>query len=351
MAGGKLWDYEFSVNENWDTDSFDFGIGIGEPNATYFNDFEDQFQFDHQSQTNFSFTSLLQDFETDHAFAEYQKYLSNQQPNLIPCEMVPNHVVSCAEEGVVVMEESPPNSSVVQNHGLSPEEEKAMLEFMPTPELEMMMEEFSFSPSMVHDHALSSDEAMLEFMSTTPKVHDGGIPSTGGSKMMVEGALPPFIAVSYERQGVYNSRPNLTYGNGSKPRVRWTPGLHSWFVSAVKHLGGCDSATPKRILSLMDVPGLTRYHIKSHLQKYRNGGSSLVDNLDSTERTAKRASFSRLQRFYSNSSSSYISPVPQGPSDSPSPSQITQNGNAPSRNSKAKRKGSAKGKGKAKKAI
>ncbi|WCJ37294.1 hypothetical protein M5689_018444 [Euphorbia peplus] len=125
MIGGKLWDYEFSVNENWATDSFDFGVGIGEPNATYFNDFEDQFQFDHQSQTNFSFTSLLQDFET-HAFAKYQKYLSNQPSNLIPhqSKMVPNHVVSCREE-VVVIEESPTNSFVVQNHGLSPEDEKA----------------------------------------------------------------------------------------------------------------------------------------------------------------------------------------------------------------------------------
>ncbi|KAF8041659.1 hypothetical protein BT93_A0301 [Corymbia citriodora subsp. variegata] len=53
-----------------------------------------------------------------------------------------------------------------------------------------------------------------------------------------------------------------------KPRVVWSVELHQQFVSAVNQLG-IDKAVPKKILELMNVPGLTRENVASHLQKYR----------------------------------------------------------------------------------
>lgn len=53
-----------------------------------------------------------------------------------------------------------------------------------------------------------------------------------------------------------------------RPRLVWTPQLHKRFVEVVAHLG-IKSAVPKTIMQLMNVEGLTRENVASHLQKYR----------------------------------------------------------------------------------
>eukprot|EP01018_Ginkgo_biloba_P026558 Gb_17966 [translate_table: standard] len=69
-----------------------------------------------------------------------------------------------------------------------------------------------------------------------------------------------------------------------KPRLKWTPELHERFVDAVTQLGGPDKATPKSVMRVMGVKGLTLYHLKSHLQKYRLGKQSQKEaNLDTNK--------------------------------------------------------------------
>ncbi|XP_019159788.1 PREDICTED: transcription factor PCL1-like isoform X1 [Ipomoea nil] len=53
-----------------------------------------------------------------------------------------------------------------------------------------------------------------------------------------------------------------------RARLVWTPQLHKRFLDVVGHLG-ISKAVPKTIMQLMNVEGLTRENVASHLQKYR----------------------------------------------------------------------------------
>ncbi|KAL9409609.1 hypothetical protein AB3S75_047929 [Citrus x aurantiifolia] len=71
-----------------------------------------------------------------------------------------------------------------------------------------------------------------------------------------------------------------------KPKVAWTDSLHNRFLQAIRHIG-LEKAVPKKILEFMNVPGITRENVASHLQKYRiflkrvaeQGASAMRKNL------------------------------------------------------------------------
>ncbi|KAJ0501642.1 putative transcription factor MYB-HB-like family [Helianthus annuus] len=77
--------------------------------------------------------------------------------------------------------------------------------------------------------------------------------------------------------------PCLVLTTDPKPRLRWTAEFHERFVDAVTQLGGPDKATPKMIMRTMGVKGLTLYHLKSHLQKYRMGKQSCKEFSDNSK--------------------------------------------------------------------
>ncbi|KAJ6831685.1 myb-related protein 2-like [Iris pallida] len=99
--------------------------------------------------------------------------------------------------------------------------------------------------------------------------------------------LPSRTAFSPERQlflqgGNTDGDSGLVLSTDAKPRLKWTPELHQHFIEAVNQLGGPDKATPKTVMRLMGIPGLTLYHLKSHLQKYRLSKNLQVQSTSET---------------------------------------------------------------------
>ncbi|KAG6590524.1 Myb family transcription factor IPN2, partial [Cucurbita argyrosperma subsp. sororia] len=101
---------------------------------------------------------------------------------------------------------------------------------------------------------------------------------------------------SHERGVCVQGDSGLVLTTDPKPRLRWTVELHERFVDAVTQLGGPDKATPKTIMRVMGVKGLTLYHLKSHLQKFRLGKQPHKEFNDHSIKDGMRASGLELHR-------------------------------------------------------
>ncbi|OIT36521.1 two-component response regulator arr1 [Nicotiana attenuata] len=86
-------------------------------------------------------------------------------------------------------------------------------------------------------------------------------------------------------------------GKSVKRKVctEWTLELHAKFLEAVAQLGE-GRCYPKEILELMDVPGLTRMQVASHLQKCRNDNWRAPEERKSSRNSSRQGSSSGSQQ-------------------------------------------------------
>ncbi|KAH7432597.1 hypothetical protein KP509_07G030100 [Ceratopteris richardii] len=138
-------------------------------------------------------------------------------------------------------------------------------------------------------------------------------------RVMQGDAKPASEAHSVQRKRQYS---------GSRfPRLRWTKELHDRFLISLRLLGGHEKATPKSILQLMSVKGLTIGHVKSHLQMYRSMKNEESENPDfgtgSASAFRKRAASRFRMSYGSKAFEDCFEAVRSSDVDSCIPSRVT----------------------------
>ncbi|EFJ37461.1 hypothetical protein SELMODRAFT_36646, partial [Selaginella moellendorffii] len=151
-------------------------------------------------------------------------------------------------------------------------------EGLPTPEeltplnQSLITPELASAFSISQEAAKSSSDVLHASIATVTALRRQPSSSPGGVFESIP-AFPQSSDLGEEEEadsggGPENSGEEPAARTLKRPRLVWTPQLHKRFVDAVAHLG-IKNAVPKTIMQLMNVEGLTRENVASHLQKYR----------------------------------------------------------------------------------
>ncbi|KAF6150306.1 hypothetical protein GIB67_034005 [Kingdonia uniflora] len=118
---------------------------------------------------------------------------------------------------------------------------------------------------------MKSLNSFMEDRSGDPLILEGGDQEFDHEHVLGDGDDPRELTQEgSEKRKLENVGEEADSGSQAlkKPRLVWTPQLHKRFVEVVHHLD-IKNAVPKTIMQLMNVEGLTRENVASHLQKYR----------------------------------------------------------------------------------
>ncbi|XP_063941852.1 two-component response regulator ORR25 isoform X2 [Daucus carota subsp. sativus] len=92
----------------------------------------------------------------------------------------------------------------------------------------------------------------------------------------INGTTPSFREINNQSEVYVNTVPSNGIFSEKTGKVMWSGGLHTRFVEALFILG-YHRAVPKDLVQVMNVPGLTREQVASHLQKYRRFVKRMMD--------------------------------------------------------------------------
>ncbi|XP_034197403.1 probable transcription factor KAN4, partial [Prunus dulcis] len=133
----------------------------------------------------------------------------------------------------------------------------------------------SYEIQAKNDYLLSSQKCLFFDLNEEASIGDDDqdVSSSNEGTQAVGSRISPEGNLSCNNTSVEGKERTIAvrqYVRSKMPRLRWTPDLHLAFIHAVERLGGQERATPKLVLQLMNVRGLSIAHVKSHLQMYRS---------------------------------------------------------------------------------